>query len=55
VPGLPAVVRVREEEECWVCESTDIVYMDALKMPWCREHYQSMYLSGDFIIAEENE
>lgn len=30
--------------KCWLCDSTDIVYVDAIECPWCTRCYEEVYL-----------
>lgn len=32
---------------CHLCDSPDVVYVDALGLHWCRKHYHSIYLKED--------
>lgn len=31
---------------CWACDGTDIAYVDAIGMRWCRKCYEDIYLGG---------
>jgi hypothetical protein len=35
------------DRECWLCDSTDIVYIDIVGCRWCADHYDDVYLDGD--------
>lgn len=30
--------------KCWLCDSTDIVYVDVIECPWCDRCYDDIYL-----------
>lgn len=32
------------EEGCWVCGSLDVAYTDVLKMNWCDDCFEDIYL-----------
>lgn len=34
------------DDECWLCDSKDIAYTDALGMHWCEDHFRDYYLEG---------
>jgi hypothetical protein len=31
-------------DECWLCDSTDVIYTDVIGCHWCRDHYYDIYL-----------
>jgi hypothetical protein len=34
------------EELCWLCDSADVVYTDAIGCRWCAHHYDTIYSEG---------
>ena len=33
-----------DTETCWLCDSTDVVYLDILGCRWCAKHYDDIYM-----------
>lgn len=34
-------------DECWLCDSKDVVYTDSIGAGWCEEHYREYYEEGE--------
>lgn len=42
--GAEWVTLPENEEGCWVCGSLDVAYTDVLKMNWCDDCFEDIYL-----------
>jgi hypothetical protein len=41
------------DEECFLCNSEDVVYVDVLGFGWCRHHYDEEFSNPKYQRKEE--